>query len=112
MGRPFLFLTGSRANLRALFAKGNVMKKLIIAAAIVAAAGLSGCGKSNTKVFTDSKGNSVAMSNSGDGHMTVTGSNGEKVEIGAGSEAKMPSWLPLYPGAKVTASFTGQGKDG
>ncbi|HVU19635.1 MAG TPA: hypothetical protein VHE09_02820 [Rhizomicrobium sp.] len=88
------------------------MRKLVIATMVVAAAGLSGCGKKDTKVYTDSNGNSVAMSNSGDGHMTVTGSNGEKVEIGAGSQAKMPSWLPLYPGAKVTASFTGQGKDG
>src|ERR1700759_4893896 len=106
MGRPFLFLAASRANLRPQFFKGTAMQKLVVAAMIVAAAGLSGCGKKDTKVYTDSNGNSVAMSNSGDGHMTVTGSNGEKVEIGAGSEAKMPSWLPLYPGAKVTASFT------
>lgn len=88
------------------------MHKLVAATMIIAAAGLSGCGKKDTKVYTDSNGNTVAMSNSGDGHMTVTGADGAKVEIGAGSEAKMPSWLPLYPGAKVTASFTGQGKEG
>ena len=44
--------------------------------------------------------------------MTITGANGEKVEFGTGSSAKMPSDIPLYPGAKVTASFSGQGKDG
>lgn len=87
------------------------MHKFAAATMIIAAAGLSGCGKHDTKVYSDGK-NTVAMSNNGDGHMTVTGSNGEKVEIGAGSEAKMPSYLPLYPGAKVTASFTGQGKEG
>ncbi|HTT97858.1 MAG TPA: hypothetical protein VMF58_07390 [Rhizomicrobium sp.] len=88
------------------------MRKFVAATMMITAAGLTACGKHDTKVYTDSKGNSVAMSNSGDGHMTITGSNGEKVEIGAGSNAKMPSWLPLYSGAKVTASFTGQGKDG
>jgi hypothetical protein len=112
MGRPFLFLEILRAILGPQFLKGNAMRKLVAATMMIAAAGLTACGKHDTKVYTDSKGNSVAMSNTGDGHMTITGSNGEKVEIGAGSEAKMPSWLPLYPGAKVTASFTGQGKDG
>jgi hypothetical protein len=81
---------------------------------IAAAATLAGCGKHDTKTYTDGNGNSVAVSNSGDGHMTITGSNGEKVEFGTGASAmaKMPPYLPLYPGAKVTTSFTGSGKDG
>jgi len=87
--------------------------RTIIAATIAATAiGLVGCGKSDTKVYSNGK-DSVAVSQSGD-HMTVTGSNGEKVEFGNGvtATANMPSYLPLYPGAKVTASFTGSGKDG
>lgn len=88
------------------------MRKLIAIAMIGAAVSLVGCGKSDTKVYSDGKGGSVAVSNGGDGHMTITGANGEKVEIGTGSNAKMPDDIPLYPGAKVTASFTGQGKDG
>ncbi|MEI9933024.1 MAG: hypothetical protein WDM89_21440 [Rhizomicrobium sp.] len=87
------------------------MRKAIAATMIISTAALTGCGKSDTHVYSDGK-NTVAVANNGDGHMTVTGSNGEKMEFGAGAEAKMPSYLPLYPGAKVTASFTGQGKDG
>jgi hypothetical protein len=90
------------------------MRKVIavtMIAAAAAAAALSGCGRSDTKVYSDGK-SSVAVSNNGDGHMTITGENGAKMEFGAGSQAKLPSYLPLYPGAKVTASFTGQGKDG
>ena len=83
---------------------------------IGAALSLVACGKSDTKTYTDDKGNSVSVTtNNGsgnDGHMTITGSNGEKVEIGTGASAKMPSDLPLFPGATVTASFSGQGKDG
>ena len=88
------------------------MRNLVVIAMIAAAAGLAGCGKSDTKVYSNGK-DSVAVSQSGD-HMTITGSNGEKVEIGSGASAsaKMPSYLPLYPGAKVTSSFTGSGKDG
>jgi len=80
-----------------------------------AALSLAACGKSDTKTYTDEKGNRVTVTNNGggnDGHMTITGSNGEKVEIGTGASAKMPSDLPLYPGASITASFSGQGKDG
>jgi len=94
--------------------KGNSMRILVAISTIVAVTALAGCGKHDTKTYTDSNGNSVAVSNNGDGHMTVTGSNGEKVEFGSGAAAtaKMPSYLPLYPGAKVTTSFTGSGKDG
>jgi CDGSH-type Zn-finger protein len=88
------------------------MRKLFAVAMIGAAVTLAGCGKSNEKTYTDGNGNSVTTSDNGDGHMTITGANGEKVEFGTGANAKMPSDIPLYPGAKVTASFTGNGKDG
>jgi len=88
------------------------MRKLIVLAMIAIAAGVAGCGKSATKVYTNGKDN-VAVSNSGD-HMTITGANGAKVEFGSGTTAtaKMPSFLPLYPGAKVTTSITGSDKNG
>ena len=88
------------------------MRNLVVIAIIATAAGLAGCGKSDTKVYSNGK-DSMAVSQSGD-HMTVTGSNGEKVEFGSGASAsaKTPTYLPLYPGAKVTSSFTGSGKDG
>ena len=88
------------------------MRKFVIIAMIATAAGLSGCGKSATKVYTNGK-DSVAVSNNGD-HMTITGNNGAKVEFGSGTNAtaKMPSYLPLYPGAKVTTSITGSDAHG
>src|SRR5580765_5710648 len=106
LGRPFLFCAPSCANLRPLLQRGNSMRNLVVIAMIATAASLAGCGKSDTKVYSTGKG-SVAVSQSGD-HMTVTGSNGEKVEFGSGASAtaKLPSYLPLYPGAKVTTSFT------
>ncbi len=85
------------------------MRRIFTVVMIGAAIGLVGCGKTDTKTYSDGKGNNVSVSNAGD-HMTITGSNGEKVEFGTGASAKMPSYLPLYPGAKVTASFSGQGK--
>ena len=88
------------------------MRKLFAVAMIGAAVALVGCGKSDTKTYTDGSGNSITTSKDGDGHMTITGANGEKVEFGTGSSAKLPADIPLYPGAKVTASFSGQGKDG
>jgi hypothetical protein len=90
------------------------MRTFVAVSLIAAAAVLASCGKHDTKTYTDGNGNSVAVSNSGDGHMTITGSNGEKMEIGSGASAtaKMPSYLPLYSGAKVTTSITGNGKDG
>ncbi|MBV8977642.1 MAG: hypothetical protein JO261_16085 [Alphaproteobacteria bacterium] len=86
-----------------------------IAAVFLMAAALTACGKSDTKTYSDSKGNNVTVSNGGNGgdsHMTFTGANGEKAEFNTGANAKMPPNLPLYPGANVTASFSGQGKDG
>jgi len=87
------------------------MQKIFAVIAIGAAIALVGCGKKDEKtVYNDGK-NTVSTSQSGD-HMTITGQNGEKVEFGAGTNAKLPDFAPLYPGAKVTTSFTGSGKDG
>ena len=89
------------------------MQKIFAVLAIGAALALAGCGKKDEKtVYTDGK-NTVSTSESGD-HMTITGQNGEKVEFGSGASAaaKLPAYAPLYPGATVTSSFTGSGKDG
>jgi len=88
------------------------MRALIAVVVMGAAVGLVGCGKSGTRTYGTGSG-SVTVSNSGD-HMTATGSNGEKVEMssGPGVTAKLPAFLPLYPGATVQTSVTGAGKDG
>lgn len=89
------------------------MRTLVAATVIIAAAGLTACGKSGTQVYTDGK-SSVAVSNSGDGHVTISGSNGEKVEIGGKQDVagKLPSYLPMYPGGEIKTSMIGNGKDG
>ena len=88
------------------------MRKFVVVSMAVAAAGLTGCGKSGTKVYSNGK-ESVAVSQSGD-HMTMTGSNGEKVEIGDNQDVsgKLPAYLPMYPGGQVKSSVFGNGKDG
>jgi hypothetical protein len=87
--------------------------RIIFVAAAAAALALSGCGKSDTKTYSDSSGNSVSVSNEGD-HMTIAGANGEKFEFGSGTKvtSRLPAYLPLYPGAKVNASYFGSGADG
>jgi len=89
------------------------MRTLVAVSMIAAATALAGCGKHDTKTYTDSNGNSVAVSNSGD-HMTMTGSNGEKVEIGGNQDVsgKLPAYLPMYPGGEVKSSVFGNAKDG
>jgi hypothetical protein len=81
-------------------------------AIIAAAAAFTGCGKNESKVYSDGKG-SVSVSSSGD-HITMTGQNGEKVEIGGAQDVsgKLPPYLPMYPGGEVKSSFFGNGKDG
>ena len=86
------------------------MRAFVAVAMIGAAVGLTACGKSDTKTYSTGNG-SVTVSNSSD-HMTITGSNGEKAEFGTGTNAKLPAFLPLYPGATVQSSITGNGKDG
>jgi hypothetical protein len=90
------------------------MQKIFAVVVLGAAIGLAACGKKDEKtVYSDGK-NTVTQSAAGD-HTTITGANGEKMEFGAGSTAKMPAFAPAYPGAKVTASVTantGKGETG
>ncbi len=71
---------------------------------------LASCGPSSNTVTT--AGGTVTTSNSTDGGTvtTVKGANGEVVQIGGDSNgaatAALPGFLPLYPGAKVTASIS------
>ena len=71
---------------------------------------LAACGPSSNTVTT--AGGTVTTSNSADGGTvtTVKGANGEVVQIGGDSNgaavAALPGFLPLYPGAKVTASVS------
>ena len=43
------------------------------------------------------------------GKITFEGPDGEKAEFGT---AKLPDWIPAYPGATVTTGMTGSGKQG
>ncbi len=96
------------------------MRTNFAVAAIAAALTLAGCGKHDQNSSTTTTANSdgttttttTTSSGGGANHMTITGSNGEKVEIGTGSSAKLPDYLPMYPGGAITSSFTGSGKDG
>jgi hypothetical protein len=51
------------------------------------------------------------------GRISFQGDNGEKVEIRGGGEgdtaslANVPAWVPKYPGAQATATYSAQGKD-
>jgi hypothetical protein len=45
------------------------------------------------------------------GSLTMTGPDGS-MEFGAGSGAKVPAWVPKYPGAQVVGTFSVQGGDG
>lgn len=89
------------------------MRTLAAATMIIVAASLTGCGKSGTKVYSYGK-STVAVSDTDKGHVTITGANGEKVEIGGTQDVagKMPSYLPMYPGGEVKSSMFGNGKDG
>lgn len=89
------------------------MQKMFAVLAIGAAVALAGCGKKDEKTVYSDGGNTITQSQSGD-HMTVTGQNGEKMEFGtgAGAASKLPAYAPLYPGATVTSSFSGAGKEG
>ena len=45
------------------------------------------------------------------GSLEVKSKDGAAV-FGAGSAAKLPNWLPSYPGANIQGTFSAQGKDG
>ncbi len=44
--------------------------------------------------------------------LVIMADDGSEVKIGADSGAKLPSWVPAYPGATVEGSFSAQGPDG
>jgi len=44
------------------------------------------------------------------GSMTIEGGEG-KVQLGQGSLANVPAWVPKYPGAQVAGTYSAQGKD-
>jgi hypothetical protein len=45
------------------------------------------------------------------GSLSVKGPDGS-MEFGAGSAAKVPAWVPKYPGAQVVGTFSAQGGEG
>jgi hypothetical protein len=48
----------------------------------------------------------------GGGALTVTNEQGETTVLGASAEAKLPSWLTVYPGATNQGSFSVTGAEG
>ncbi len=58
-------------------------------------------------VHEDGKGDVVINAKAADGTVELTSPEG-KVNIGAGS-AKMPAWVPVYPGSSPQGNFTSSG---
>jgi hypothetical protein len=86
--------------------------------AVAVAATLAACDqkpKGNQTVTINGNGGNLTISGNGE-HFTMKAGDGKSsVEInGAGMSANvsMPSFAPLYPGAKVTASMQAAGNDG
>lgn len=52
-----------------------------------------------------------ARGDGGNGSLEINSPQGT-VKFGAGSSAKIPDWIPAYPGATPTANFSMQGNDG
>lgn len=92
------------------------MRKIFTVLMVGAALGLAGCGKKEEKtVYSDGQTTVTQTGNvagGGDGHITVTGPNGEKAEYGTGASAKLPAYLPVYPGGTVTMSTSGSSASG
>jgi hypothetical protein len=63
--------------------------------------------------FQDESGEKVEIRGSGEGDtgsMTIESKEG-KLQLGQGSSANVPAWVPKYPGAQVAATYSAQGKD-
>ncbi len=63
--------------------------------------------------FQDDSGEKVDIRGGGEGDtgsMTIESKEG-KVQLGQGSAANVPAWVPKYPGAEVAATYSAQGKD-
>jgi hypothetical protein len=59
-------------------------------------------------VFLDEKGNKVEIRSQGGGEnatVDIKSSEGS-MHIGAGAESRLPEWLPSYPGAQSTGTFS------
>lgn len=64
-------------------------------------------------VFQDDQNKSMEISSSGEGDnasFDIKSDDGS-VHLGHGSAANMPDWVPSYPGAKTTASYTTNAND-
>ncbi len=44
--------------------------------------------------------------------LVIVADDGSEVRMGENSGAKLPSWVPAYPGATIEGSFAAQGPDG
>jgi hypothetical protein len=60
------------------------------------------------KLEFEQDGQKVTVDSSGEG-LNVKGSDGSTIQIGTEASAKMPSWLPSYPGATAQGTFAMQG---
>ena len=64
--------------------------------------------------FTDENGQAMTLESKGDGNagsLSLKSSDGS-VEMGAGADVKVPSWIPVYPGAQVEGKYHQQNPDG
>jgi len=89
---------------------------------LLAALALAACGKSDkdsNRVVISGKDGDVTITSNGTSngeHVTMKGADGKtSMEInagGMGANVKLPDFVPLYPGAKVQSSVTGNGSGG
>lgn len=64
--------------------------------------------------FEDEEGKKIDLEARGEGDsgsLTVKGPDGT-MQFGAGVTAKIPAWVPQYPGAQVVGTFSAQGGEG
>jgi hypothetical protein len=85
-----------------------------IAVFAVAALVLASCGKPEEKtVVVNDKGDKVAVSANGN-HMSMQSGDGKTsitIDSNGVTDLKMPAFVTLFPGAKVTATVNGMGTD-
>jgi hypothetical protein len=60
------------------------------------------------KLTFEEDGKKVTVATSNDG-LNIAGSDGSTVQIGGNASAKLPDWLPAYPGASTQGTFAMQG---
>jgi hypothetical protein len=66
------------------------------------------------RVVFKGKGQEAVLQAHGDGQNGTVEINSPQgvVKFGAGNAAKLPTWMPVYPGANPTTNFSMQGTDG